>query len=918
MSKVKKGISLTCLKSMVLFLGSRLSQLKGKSTYLALVGFYVFCWRDVLFFPELIAGTDFIIPPRDPMIYILGFISSWDPHGLGSPVLYPGWAGAVVSIFVFISAGDQVITQKLLFSHFLISSFTMYFFLTNHFTESKLFGFAGAILYAYSPFTLNNFGTPINWGYALLPLFFNYMLNIFDGKLRIRNPVLLALSLVLIYSFYRDVAALLSFIVFIFFLINIIVRKPNPKYVVDCLKYYGISFAVFVASSFVLFAGLYYYGRTELQGFIPALETFFVRYAYYDIVGMFRLTGIGDKLFHPLDFFQLARNPIGFALPILAFLSIFVTKKEKTYENVLAFVVSVVFLIAFVMSVQGRWDVFIWLYHYYPLTPTLCSPHSTLALMCFLYSGLITSSIDGLKHVSVHIDFSVLKKLVASRSRMTSIRSNSIKSICVMLILFSLYFSYLPAYDTALHRFSIYTFPNPPVYGKVIDWMRSRGMDGSFRYILVPFSRTAVLNMVDEYPYGFHVLGAQMPIARDYIAYVNNALVQNRTTHIGSLLAPANVKYAIIVLNTTEFEFDKWQISGPLRYADPFLVGSHEEFVNALSHQKDLKPIARSNDFMVYENTRFIPHIAVFPTLTYVIGNMDVLTVLSHLLGFDIRNNLVFFNGQAEPYNRHLLNMASTVVFDCTDLDIRRIESISETLSDKKLLFLATALDTALMKQQIDPSQTASPWTKLLLRTSIYIPREAHYWISLPRLGGVKSLEVEVDRSQVPIENGEINWFESQPTFLSVGWHEIAVTLQGFILDSKIDKIMLSSDEIGNLFDGQLKSVTYSAEKVSEVEYRVTLHCHGPTFVVLGQSYHPEWHAYLDDHELPHFAAFSVTNGFYANASGTSLITMKFERQQTHVAMVYIGVGTFIVSIAIILYDLLDEKRKCRKKVRDW
>ena len=49
-----------------------------------------------------------------------------------------------------------------------------------------------------------------------------------------------------------------------------------------------------------------------------------------------------------------------------------------------------------------------------------------------------------------------------------------------------------------------------------------------------------------------------------------------------------------------------------------------------------------------------------------------------------------------------------------------------------------------------------------------------------------------------------------------------------------------------------------------------------PFYLMLGESYDNNWHAYLNGRELPHFYAYSFQNGYYINETGTISIIIKY------------------------------------------
>jgi hypothetical protein len=681
---------------------------------LFLFAFYLVLYRDVVFCPYLVAGVDFQILSYDPITgHLLGFISSWLPQNLGTPAagVQINWMAALNAFFVFVSGGNQVIAQKFALSSILVASFTMYFFLNKHITKSRLAGFAGAIMYAYSPMTTTNYGTGIVWGIAFLPLVFNYMLNLFKEEVKIRDPILFALSFTLLFSAYPHFLVIIPVVISVLFLVNFITRKSKIGYTLHRLKYCILGFSLFLlmTSSNYLISSVVGYAPSGVVPFSPSgIGYFFSTYSSFTVANAIRLAPQWAVV-NPVQQY-LQSQPVGFILPMLAFSSLFISRDKQVRKHVIVFSILVISLILFGVSVQQHWGVFIWLYNHFPtLLGPLRDPHAISSLMCFLYSSLITVTVGGLIRLASKL--SVAEWRVAHRwigtGRMFShvrVRSYLLKGGVLAVLLIS-YFAYVPAYDPSIHAL-VPSFKNPLAYESVINWMRDQGADGSFRYLLVPQSHTALINTAHTYPYTF---SGYLPQSLSYVLFADGALIQNSTSRLGSLLASANVKYVVVILNSTEADRLGSSVAGDVRSDGGTLLGDPKNFVKAFSIQEDLRPVTYGKGFIIYENMKFIPHIALFPTATYVIGDRNALISMSYLSGFDTRNNIVVFGEQDVDPAESLLNLSSVLVFNERDFN------------DLLMSFLVNEFGVRLWDYAVsNPEGSSSGWLKSTVTNSCF------------------------------------------------------------------------------------------------------------------------------------------------------------------------------------------------------
>jgi hypothetical protein len=109
---------------------------------------------------------------------------------------------------------------------------------------------------------------------------------------------------------------------------------------------------------------------------------------------------------------------------------------------------------------------------------------------------------------------------------------------------------------------------------------------------------------------------------------------------------------------------------------------------------------------------------------------------------------------------------------------------------------------------------------------------------------------------------------------------------------------VLSSNNTHNI------SITY--EKINPTKYLVHINASQPFSLVLSESYHKDWVAYIDGQQIPdehHFIANGYANGWYINKTGTYTITLEFWPQQLFYIGSAISITTLILCVLFISKD---------------
>jgi hypothetical protein len=152
----------------------------------------------------------------------------------------------------------------------------------------------------------------------------------------------------------------------------------------------------------------------------------------------------------------------------------------------------------------------------------------------------------------------------------------------------------------------------------------------------------------------------------------------------------------------------------------------------------------------------------------------------------------------------------------------------------------------------------------------------------------------------------QLNWYESQNRFLGIGNHTLTVSASGN--QTVFDKIVMisSTKGPGRLEDfAQGSSTNLEMTKIATTEYTAKITSESPAFVVLGETYHSDWNAYVNGVKLSHLPLpFQMywSNVFFLGKSGQNLVDISFGRQvmrNTLVAFWAVGWASSLAYIGI-------------------
>ncbi len=269
---------------------------------------------------------------------------------------------------------------------------------------------------------------------------------------------------------------------------------------------------------------------------------------------------------------------------------------------------------------------------------------------------------------------------------MIILRRLAIIALCAILLLG--FFLFVPTFDQKQQSrgegYEVSGDKPVPVdssYSLMLNWMDKQAGSGTFRYQVIPslFSAGLALGLTSSSSYAPFQAG--LPAASQYAYYCLGALLSGQTHRWGLVLAPANIKYVVVIWNTTETNFGsgatEWKSTGnPILQSGPSLCGDYREYLALLDSQTDMKMVVNESNYLIYQNLDYLPHVEVFPSLSYVVGDLSAINDLATATNFSANSSMLVYGNQLVQYNPLLY--ADTVIFqnrNITDLALDNLHS---------------------------------------------------------------------------------------------------------------------------------------------------------------------------------------------------------------------------------------------------
>jgi hypothetical protein len=345
-----------------------------------------------------------------------------------------------------------------------------------------------------------------------------------------------------------------------------------------------------------------------------------------------------------------------------------------------------------------------------------------------------------------------------------------------------------------------------------------------------------------------------------------------------------------------------------------------------------------NTDFIIYENKAFVPHIAVhddallvvatpsdpsydpsFPEVTFP-SHISSLASLSSIPNFNVNGQLLVFQDNLTASELPLESYETIVFIDN--------QSITGNIGSQKLVFMNEADGDSVAKVgnwTVLERASASDGHAIIFSgegialSNFTAPRSGSYKIALRALTNEKIHlmidGVSLQLNQVATDKG-LTWYETNSSILEFGPHKVSVTLH----DSDIlDQIVVFSSDadktIGEILRTNDTSASFSSNMITPTEYQIDINTNKQVFIVLGESYHQDWHAFAGDEELVHVKAFSYSNAFLLSKTGENKVKISFEEQKTRDLIIGISTVSWISLLACVAYTS-EKVRNFRKLIK--
>ena len=275
---------------------------------------------------------------------------------------------------------------------------------------------------------------------------------------------------------------------------------------------------------------------------------------------------------------------IGYLFPLLAFASLIFVRKKQARKLTLGFSLIFIIVLLFVVMVDQKSPVFIWLYNNFALISVLRGTEGVQFITSFLVVTLTALTMN-----------EVITRIHSAKFTINWNLKKKALSVTLISLLVISFFAYVPAFLSGENVGTVRVYkhsPNnapvalPPVYNLIVDWMEGQGPAGSFRYMLLPSPFSSSPALPNWYPYQFAPAQGSA-LTNQYVYYSLSALLSGQTDLWGRLLASASVKYIFVVWNTSETNMgsgaSEWAVQGkPNIQSGNRPCGSYADYITLL------------------------------------------------------------------------------------------------------------------------------------------------------------------------------------------------------------------------------------------------------------------------------------------------------------------------------------------------
>jgi hypothetical protein len=283
---------------------------------------------------------------------------------------------------------------------------------------------------------------------------------------------------------------------------------------------------------------------------------------------------------------------------------------------------------------------------------------------------------------------------------------------------------------------------------------------------------------------------------------------------------------------------------------------------------------------------------------------------LTNVPGFISAEHLVVFEkGLSHDEILEALNVSDIIAFSHPTID--QLKECANLIHDQKLLqiFEAETLSAPGRRLLLDNSMSngeAIALNKTALSLEFHAPISGYYQIGFNGLSGNVSIFV----NDIPLTL--TTQHETEALHLEKGNHTLRITGENTVLDQIQILSAKNVEDLDNIF-----GVGNSANDIINIEsgtghYSIEAELSKPSFLVLGESYDPDWKANLDTENLKHFRAFGWSNAFYVQKTGKTKVEISFVQQPLRDISINLWGLFWIVITETFVLVWIQEKRRGR------
>lgn len=892
--------------------------------------------------------------------------SVWNPVNLGfgvrSPSYYLIFSWPLLRLLGSQWVSNLWVIMPLLIA--LISSYLVARRITGSpiasFISSIIYSFNPAVLTRYLQAHIG-----ILVGYALFPFLLLSALILFDQKQLFSRRVIHFLALAVIISFISALQVhflLLTFLLLVVYIVlHAIMARSALRWFKNLTVVLGIFFLVLVLI-LPLTLHVLVFSRFRVAPSLVSMEHVYSLSQEVYFRNLFRLVGESGPGFLS-DIGYYSNSPwtlLGFLMPIIAF-AIFLsrrssypasnTQRPKSTENRQLIIFLFVLALLGIFLATGTTyfpKVYLWLYLNIPFFYAFRESSKFLILASLGYALLVGIAIRniGLRNKKKRSLRSRIRRFVVGNGRLL---------VAIPMIAGQLTFSW-PMFTGDFMIYSLHPkYEISEDFDNLGRWLDSQ--KDFFRVIILPYDDFMfhIWRHVSNKP----VVSLDMrslrvsPEAYQYSVFVHDVLCQGKIADLSNLLALTSTKYVITRDNAPKtksfYTSERFDFSSP-------------KFKKLLNSSENFEEIQSFGDYTIYRNKDFKEHIFGVEKPVLAIGDRQLLASSSYVPDLNDSNNALVFASQLPDIKD--LEIFDTMIIDSDlrDLQFILLDDEYKLNAYDYAKNITTGEDPRVsvqflwLRSDIYEYVTggifgngAMPYgngyavtegqAQLVLPYVCTKPGEYEIWLRVLYAPNRGKMAVSIDDYPVvdkfspesPYFRG-FKWTRLEGSVeLAEGKHTVSVV--NFGSQNVIDQIALVPKSIiPSLEDGVGKIVAdkklvylHEAQRVVEGEvaerssnnqnpvsltfreinltkYVVQYESRKPFLIILNESYHPLWRAYVNDKEIESIPTNSYANGFYIKTPLKGEAVIEFVEQRYINIAFWISGGLFCGIIGLMLF----------------